>query len=600
MIDVITDGDSVSVVARAYRLITATDRPFVSVFDAGGERLCELFVPSSINPLHDRDDTVALGPWQVDVMRGPDGSDNVVLCQEAQSSVWDGKAFRFHCSENSFRYEVTVRGSSCLAEVNLFGGYYSANLRWGSGFFVSGQQFLRMFNPEPDISEEIYFSPAANNAIDLIGVPLPSRGDWFFTPAPFAFACAGANSWMAMGVAARPETQHFTALRYHGQRDGFYLSLDYEGYTPVVGSYTLPAVQFDFASGDGEPAADAYDALAAHVEGLRAAGLTPQGDTSEKPSWWRAPIFCGWGAQCHLAKENGERQFLEFTSNHAPDYARQELYEQFLAVLEEEGIEPGTIVIDDKWQATYGNNDVDTAKWPSLKAFVAKQHKAGRRVLLWLKAWDPEGVPVEECMTNAAGAAIAVDPTNPAYERRLRAAVRQLLGPEGMDADGFKIDFTARIPSGPGIRRYGAAWGLELMKLYLGIIYDEAKRAKGDALIMTHTPHPYLADVLDMIRLNDMNVGTDIPRAMEHRARVARIACPEAIIDTDNWPISDKATWRAYVPLQAELGVPSLYYSSHVDATGEPLEPEDYALLREVWQGYRERVFATNGTNCPN
>ncbi|MFW6097971.1 MAG: hypothetical protein ACOC9Z_07835 [Chloroflexota bacterium] len=591
MIDVTTDGDSVSVVAGSYRLITATDRPFVRVFDAGGDLLCELFVPSSINPLHDRDDTVALGRWHVEAGRGPNGEEGVVLCMEAQSSVWEGKEYRFHCSENSFQYEVTVSGSGCLAEANFFGGYYSADLRWGSGFFPSGQRFLRMFNPEPDISEEIYFLPAANNAIDLMGVPLPSRGDWFFTPAPFAFSCAGANGWMAMGVAARPGTQHFTALRYHGQRDSFFLTLDFEGYTPVSGSYTLPAIRFDFAADDGVPAADAYEALAAHVEGLRAAGLTPQAGAEEAPAWWRSPqwwrspIFCGWGAQCHLAKKNGA---------HAPDYARQALYEQFLAALEEEGIAPGTIVVDDKWQATYGNNDVDETKWPSMKAFVAEQHEAGRRVLLWLKAWDPEGVPAAECMTNAAGAAIAVDPTNPAYERRLRAAVRHLLSPEGLDADGFKIDFTARIPSGPGIRRHGEAWGLELMKQYLGNLYDEAKRAKADALIMTHTPHPYLADVLDMIRLNDMNIGTDIPRAMKHRARVARIACPEAIVDTDNWPIADKATWRAYVPLQAELGVPSLYYSSHVDATGEPLEAEDYELLREVWQAYRERVFATN------
>src|SRR5688500_3509673 len=143
------------------------------------------------------------------------------------------------------------------------------------------------------------------------------------------------------------------------------------------------------------------------------------------------------------------------------------------------------------------------------------------------------------------------------------------------------------MPSGPGKRLYGDLWGLELMKCYLGIIAEEAKRAKPDALIMTHTPHPYLAGVVDMIRLNDMNKGQDIPAAMKHRARIAAIACPDALIDTDNWPITDRAAWRAYLPLQAELGVPSLYYSSHVDATGEPLELEDYQLIRQVWTAYQ-------------
>jgi hypothetical protein len=105
---------------------------------------------------------------------------------------------------------------------------------------------------------------------------------------------------------------------------------------------------------------------------------------------------------------------------------------------------------------------------------------------------------------------------------------------------------------------------------------------------MAHTPHPYLADVVDMIRLNDMNVGQDITRAMQHRARIAAIACPDAVIDTDNWPITDRASWRQYLPLQAELGVPSLYYVTHVDSTGEPLLPEDYELIRRVWRRYRE------------
>jgi hypothetical protein len=139
-------------------------------------------------------------------------------------------------------------------------------------------------------------------------------------------------------------------------------------------------------------------------------------------------------------------------------------------------------------------------------------------------------------------------------------------------------------------------WGLELMRLYLCIIYDEAKKTKRDALVMAHTPHPYLADVLDMVRLNDINTGQDIGKAMTHRARVARIACPQAVVDTDNWPITDKAAWREYTRLQPELGVPSLYYASHIDSTLEPLEAADYQLIRETWARYRKcRKLAGSG-----
>jgi hypothetical protein len=272
----------------------------------------------------------------------------------------------------------------------------------------------------------------------------------------------------------------------------------------------------------------------------------------------------------------------------APDFARQALYEDFLARLEQEQVCPGIVVLDDKWQATYGDNRVDPAKWPDLRGFIDRQHAAGRKVLLWLKAWDPEGVPPGECITNAAGLPLAVDPNNIAYEKRLRESVQHMLSPDGYDADGFKIDFTARIPSGPGTNTAGNAWGLELMKRYLGQIYTEAKLVKPEALVMTHTPNPYLADVLDMIRLNDINMHKDVTRAMRHRARVAAIACPAAVIDTDNWPITNKADWRTYTALQPDLGVPSLYYASHIDSTREPLDADDYALLRTHWARYRQ------------
>ena len=87
----------------------------------------------------------------------------------------------------------------------------------------------------------------------------------------------------------------------------------------------------------------------------------------------------------------------------------------------------------------------------------------------------------------------------------------------------------------------------------------------------------------ELTLLNDINIGTDVNRAMTHRARVARIACPEAIIDTDNWPITDKATWARYMEIQADLGVPSLYYATHIDMTQEPLTVEDYDMIRKVW-----------------
>lgn len=567
MVHVANRKGTYRVSASAYTLVIPTDRPYVYLSDTKGRRFAELFVLSSVHTLQGRDDTVCIEPWQVEK-----SDDEIILSISAQSSVWQRKTYRFRCADTRFSYEIELEGEGRLTNVHYFSGYYSGQVRWGSGFFWSGQRFRKVFNPEPTTNENYRFNPASNSVIDLAGVPLPGKSGWFFTPPPFCFAAQVGSRWMSMGVEAAPGENRFTQYEYHGQQGSFHLSLEYEGYTVVSGSYKLPAIGFDFAG-------DEYDALKKHVASLHRQGYVPERKT-EKPAWWHEPIFCGWGVHCYAASVSGGR---------APDYARQELYEESLKTLETNNLTPGIVVLDDKWQATYGDNQVDERKWRDLRGFVDAQHAAGRKVLMWLKAWDPEGVPAEECITNAAGLPLAVDPTNPAFEARFRASIRRMLSEEGYDTDGFKLDFTARIPCGPGARLYGDTWGLELMKQYLGIIYDEAKRVKPDALVMCHTPHPYLADVLDMIRLNDINTEKNVNRAMIHRACVAQIACPDAIVDTDNWPITNKAVWREYVSLQPQLGVPSLYYATHIDSTGEPLQAEDYALIREIWDMHRSQ-----------
>lgn len=558
------EGDGHVITTAHYRLATLPNRPYVALCTADGAPIAELFVASSAHTTAGQDDTTAIGPWEA----AHDG-DGVTLSATARSSLWREKRISLRCRASSIHYELTLHGEGRLTDLCLLGGYYSGTVRWGSGFFPSGHSFRQGFTPEPSTDEQPFFSPAEGAKVDIAGVPLPGRGDWFFTPPPFCLAFEHPAGWLAVGVEPRAGQHQFSQLRYAGSRGAFHLELAYEGQTAVSGKTTVPALGLHFADGP-------YEALTAHCRSARAMSGTPPG-TGRSADWWRRPIFCGWGAQCHIAARDGGR---------APDLARQELYERFMAGLAAQGLEPGTVVIDDKWQASYGENAVDTAKWPDLPGFVAGQHALGRRVLLWLKLWDPEGLPPDECVRNAAGLPIAVDPSNPRFERRLRAAVRRMLDPDGYGADGFKLDFSARIPSGPGLLRAGQAWGLELLRAYLAILADEARRVKPDALVMAHTPHPYLADLVDMIRLNDINTGKPIVPAMTHRARVAVAACPEALIDTDNWPVTNRASWREYLRVQPTLGVPSLYYVDHIDATGEPLDEEDYALLREAWAGY--------------
>jgi hypothetical protein len=220
-------------------------------------------------------------------------------------------------------------------------------------------------------------------------------------------------------------------------------------------------------------------------------------------------------------------------------------------------------------------------------------------VLLWWNAWDPEGLPAALCVTTASGHRVAVDPSNPAYRALLAERIHHLLAPapDGVGADGLKIDFTARTPSGPGLLRHGPEWGVALLHRLLATIHGAAKAARPDAFVVAHAPNPAFADVADAVRLNDIlrleDPDRDVPvvAQMRHRAAVARAACPGLLIETDDWGMPSLAEWRAYLEAKPELGIPSLYYTTHLDLTGERLTDEDAAAVRRTWADWR----AANG-----
>jgi hypothetical protein len=84
---------------------------------------------------------------------------------------------------------------------------------------------------------------------------------------------------------------------------------------------------------------------------------------------------------------------------------------------------------------------------------------------------------------------------------------------------------------------------------------------------------------------------------MRFRADVVRAALPELPIDTDDWRIPDKRSWREFLEVKPEIGVPSLYYATNLDATGEALDADDYAALRRVWADWRARVRRLDGSH---
>jgi hypothetical protein len=134
-----------------------------------------------------------------------------------------------------------------------------------------------------------------------------------------------------------------------------------------------------------------------------------------------------------------------------------------------------------------------------------------------------------------------------------------------------------------------------LLRYMLTNVRHAAKTAKPEALLIGQVPEPTLAPVVDMIRLNDLLRLDDpaptvsIVPQMRYRAAIVRAACPDHLIDTDDWCIPDLHTWREYAEAKPDFGVPSLYYADRLDLSGEPLTDADYELVRRTWAAYRER-----------
>jgi hypothetical protein len=483
---------------------------------------------------------------------------------ERVSSLWDEAWLELRRAGDALEVHTCVRGRGALTDVRLLGGR-STIPGTALGTLLSGSDHPTLFSPNPEDGAPP-FRPAAEGAVTgVVGEGAPGRARWLFTPAPLFWALGDDGAWTDVGVMAPVEQLRFAEVCWEAVVKGFSLRLAYDGRTHVDGEFRAPVLVLT-------PGHDPWAALERHRHDLVARAAAPAVRVREQPAWWGEPIFCGWGAQSWLERERG---------GFARDYATQEHYDAFLAQLAGHDVVPGTVVLDDKWQATYGGNEPDLVKWPDLRGWIARQHDAGRHVLLWWKAWDAEGLPAELCVRNAAGVPVALDPNNPAARAELARVVTEMIA--GLGADGLKVDFTARTPTGRGLQGADGTWGIALLHELLRIVHDAAKAAKPDALVITHTPHPAFVDVTDMIRLNDVLGGVGLVEQMEFRADVVRAVVPELPIDTDDWRAPNKREWRAYLDVKREIGVPSLYYADHIDATGEELDDDDYAAIARVF-----------------
>jgi hypothetical protein len=602
-----TAGDKIVISGTGYLLVIRnvatgfTASPYALLTDEHHGRWSALSLLSSVNRVGVPDETL-----RVESVEVVEDGDDVLVVVASRSSAWKRRILRLRCTPSAIELSVEIVGRGRITDLLVFGGV--ANLPGGAcGTFRSSIDFGSVFVPSPTEPVQFVRPSRSAAALGVVGDARPGRLNGIFSPPPLVVGFGReqpgeatvmpAGQWLGLSVRAEVSDLTFTTLRYEPLDSGFLLRAEYDAHTTVDGAWQSPTFVL-------RPSATGWGVLDDYRDDLVRHGMAPAaGPTRER--WWSEPMFCGWGAQCarvvrpvrDFDEDDGTDpetpQESMGADQRASDFARQEVYDQFLVTLTAGGLRPGTIVIDDRWQKDYGTATPDLTRWPDLRGWIADRHADGQKVLLWWKAWDPGGLPLEECVLDAAGHPISVDPANAAYRGRLGRILHDLLSADGMDADGVKVDFTQRAPSGRTLVAADGAWGIAGLHLLLSTLYRAAKAAKPDALVITHAVHPSFGDTCDMVRLNDILKrdirGQRVPAADQliFRQKIAATTLPNHAIDTDQWPIQSRAEWLAYAELQPALGVPSLYYAERIDRSGETIRPEDLERIAASWNTYR-------------
>lgn len=534
---------------------------------------------------------------QVEIDKKSDGR----VCAQLgfNSSIWEEKTAHFIFSPEGIEHYVQVKGQAQLGRLYYFMGLLDNVVRGSVPGFDHFSSACPNFLGRQDFGPNEYFSNNVTNEDTHWGLALNS-GPLFYT-----FHKKGTDHCIWVGLVAEKGQNHFDSFDFNykpeeveNTHDNIVntqsFSLDYAHHLTVDGLWESPHLHIGCA-------VNAETALRQYCELLERKGAI---STSEQKnySWWSKPIFCGWHEQGVVAQKQQditEASMLELEGADAMAGAcTQKNYQRWLEIIHDQNLPIGTIIIDSKWQKEFGAFEVDENKWPDLQGFIEGCHRRGQRVILWIKAWDMEGLTSDECIQRN-GHPISPDPTSPAYRERLKQGIHFMLSQDGLNGDGLKVDGTNGIPIGSDINTYGNIYGYELQYEYLKIVYETSKCAKDDAVVSLFSANPYYRDVCDMVRLGDLYslYGRPID-TLNQRAEVVKIAMAGKPLDTDgNFRFSLANDFVQELEEQVKLGIPTIYQAEYVfqhrtfnKPVSRKLTLRDYSRIRQILLAYTESL----------
>jgi hypothetical protein len=128
--------------------------------------------------------------------------------------------------------------------------------------------------------------------------------------------------------------------------------------------------------------------------------------------------------------------------------------------------------------------------------------------------------------------------------------------------------------------------GIESVRRFQWILYDETHKTKPDALVETQTVNALFRESSDVTRLNDIwYASRNVPDMMRLRARIAHIS-GWPVLDTDNASSTTLKDWWDYMLAQPSIGIPALYFVSKTESTQEAPTDTQWSALAGLWRSY--------------
>jgi len=383
---------------------------------------------------------------------------------------------------------------------------------------------------------------------------------------PYVAALRSGGDWLGVGTLEIPSSEYGLSMSFRDGRTG--IDFAYGGNLRLKGPYALPRITvFDES--------DKVAVVKKYIRRLYDDGLAVHNRQWEDA--WAGPIYCFFSDQMYEYQVDRSTPEMLGEMTMTANYCNERFMQQCLDFLVEKAIDYRMLILDYGWFICNGHWREHPERFSNLKAAIQKLQRMGKKVLLWYSPYfnaeqslnyrqhpeiavrKPDGSPLTVTRFSIE-VNYTSDFTHPAMRELAMRDIEYMLGPDGLDADGIKLDCTHQPPTVENIF-HDPSWGLGERFCYQvhKLVYDHAKKVKPSCCINTTSGNPLFNRTYDLHRIHD---GLEYNlHGYEERAWAAWL-CEAGISDLDDWPSYDLYTTRANLR-KIVYGSPSLYAARH-------------------------------------